>query len=124
MSGICIECNLGLSGEWMPKQAKSQDAAAMRKREEVRLAVGKRLREWRESTGVKKFPLAKRLGISHQRWFHYESGRNELDLMVALQLCEQEGLTMDYLYRNDYSSLPDKVRAKLLRHLAKSKPKS
>jgi transcriptional regulator with XRE-family HTH domain len=107
----------------MPKQPKGDDSEEKQRRKEVMAQVAHRLKTWRESTGQKQLPLARRLGMSHQRWYHYESGRNELDLMVALQLCEQEGLTMDFLYRNDLSTLPERIRSKYVAALAAQQKK-
>src|SRR5262245_15101071 len=103
----------------MPKLPKNDDADALRRRRLIMKGVAERLALWRTSVGEKKLRVARRLGISHQRWHHYESGRNELDLLVALDLCAQEGLTLDFIYRNDHTGLSPDVRRKLDTALSK-----
>ena len=68
--------------------------------------VGQRLALTRVALGLKDADLARYLGISQQRWHNYVSGIRPLQLALAVKLCDRFKLTLDWLYRGDFSGLP------------------
>lgn len=69
-------------------------------------AVGARIVEGREALGRTQANVAKALGISPQRLSNYETGSRPLDIELASKLCDNFGLTLDYLYRGQLYGLP------------------
>ena len=68
--------------------------------------VGRRLALSRKAVGVNQQDFGHGAGLSQPRYNQYESGQRLLTLNAAMKLCEQYGLTLDWLYRGDPSGLP------------------
>jgi hypothetical protein len=51
--------------------------------------------------------------LTPQAWYNYETGRRQLDLNVAKQVCEAHGVDYNWLYSGDDKRLKKSVREKL-----------
>ncbi|MGX7706343.1 helix-turn-helix transcriptional regulator [Methylobacterium sp. Gmos1] len=70
-------------------------------------AIAARLREYREAKSYSQAAMAAACGLnSQQAYQHYETGKRFLPAEVALDLCRNEGLTMDWIYRGVPDMLP------------------
>jgi transcriptional regulator with XRE-family HTH domain len=77
-------------------------------------AVGKRLILTRRALGFEKQKeFAERAGIAASAYNQWETGTKFPGVRSALLLCNEYGLTLDWIYRGDPSGLPYHV-AKLL----------
>lgn len=81
--------------------------------EALRLEVGRRLRLTRKALDIDRVEMAQKLEVSRQRWFNYESGRRPFDMIVAIDLCNSEQLTLEWLFRGIKSGLPSNLRQKI-----------
>lgn len=77
----------------------------LEKNERWRKMVGNRLEVTRIALGRKQADLARILLISPQRWNNYERGAKPLDIEIAIRICDKFGVTLDWLYRGDLSTL-------------------
>jgi DNA-binding XRE family transcriptional regulator len=79
--------------------------------------VGARLRLTRMALGIRQVDIARKFDCSTASWNHYETGKRPLDIDLAVQLCDEYGLTLDWLYRGDNSGLKkglvDRIENKL-----------
>lgn len=60
----------------------------------------------REAFGLGQNEFARRAGIASNTYNQYEQGKNIPRLDIANQLCDQYGITLDWIYRGDASGLP------------------
>jgi len=77
--------------------------------------IADRLRATREALDLSAADLCKRLDIKPNRWSQYESGERQVTLPVAIALCEEFGLTLDWIYRGNPSQLPHEFRLRIRR---------
>lgn len=77
--------------------------------------VADRLKATREATGLSAAELCKRLDIKANRWSQYENGERLVTLPVAVALCDEFGLSLDWIYRGNPSQLPHDLRLKIRR---------
>lgn len=78
------------------------------------LDVGRRLRRTRFALDKRKATdFAKSVGIEQSVLSMYETGDRFLSVPHAIRICEEYGLTLDWLYREIKTLLPDGVRQKL-----------
>jgi transcriptional regulator with XRE-family HTH domain len=78
-------------------------------------AIAERLRMTREALGVRKQKdFAERAQISPNTYNQWEKGRVYPDLQYAIRLCDEYGITLDWIYLGDPSGLPYHI-ARLLR---------
>lgn len=75
--------------------------------------IGKRLVVTVEALDMKPAELCRQIGVAPNRWSQYARGDRRITLDVAVKLCERYGLTLDWLYRGDASSLPQRLHQKL-----------
>lgn len=68
--------------------------------------VGRRLAVTRRCVGVNQQDFGRQAGLTQPRYNQYETGQRLLTLAAAMRLCEEYGLTLDWLYRGDPSGLP------------------
>jgi DNA-binding XRE family transcriptional regulator len=69
--------------------------------------TAERLRLTRPALGFKSASeLAEAVGITRQGWHLYEKARARISLEMAVRLCEQFELTLDWIYRGETSGLP------------------
>lgn len=76
-------------------------------------SLGKRLKLTREALDISAADLCKRIDIKANRWSQYESGERRITTAVAMRLCDEFGLSMDWIYRADPSHLPHALRLKM-----------
>src|SRR6516225_4349969 len=68
-----------------------------------------RLRHTREALGLNQKEFAMRANLKPNRFRQYESGARPLTIDAALSICDQYGVTLDWLYRGDRSTLPHRL---------------
>lgn len=83
------------------------------RKDELKEAVGLRLRVAREALGLQAKEMCQALNVAQNRWSQWESGTNLLDPVVAIQIADRYGITMEYLYRGDVSTLRFALASKL-----------
>lgn len=76
-------------------------------------AIAERLKTTREALGLNAAELCKRLDIKPNRWSQYESGERQITLEVAMAMCDEFGLTLDWIYRGNPSQLPHDLRIRM-----------
>jgi transcriptional regulator with XRE-family HTH domain len=78
--------------------------------------IAKRLRLTREALGYTQAIMCKLIGsaTNGQAWENYESGRRKISLDHALRLCDNCGLSLEWIYRGNYQSLTVELRDKII----------
>jgi transcriptional regulator with XRE-family HTH domain len=76
------------------------------------------LRSLREHDGLSQAELARRLGISHQRYNYYESGRSEPDQQMLKHIAEYYGIPASELLVDLTEGATTLIRAQLPPRLA------
>jgi transcriptional regulator with XRE-family HTH domain len=76
-------------------------------------AVGRRLAAFHAAEGITQAEVCRAIGIKENRYSQYLSGSRKLPVEVAVKLKATYGLTTDWLYANDVSTLPAKLHNKL-----------
>jgi transcriptional regulator with XRE-family HTH domain len=71
--------------------------------------IAARLRHTREALGLNQREFAIRADLKANRYSQYETGVRPLTIEAALNICEQYGVTLDWLYRGDRSTLPHRL---------------
>lgn len=64
--------------------------------------VAERLERLRLAFGLKKVEMARRLRMGQSTWSNWMRGRDgptRLGVVMAIRVCEEFGVTLDYLYR-------------------------
>ena len=69
-------------------------------------AISARLRILRESRGQNQTEFCKSVGLTKAAWNNYETGDRRLSLEAALTLCDETGVTLDWIYRGVKYGLP------------------
>ena len=77
--------------------------------------IGRRLRHTREVLGLNQREFAMRANLKENRYNQYETGVRPLTIEAALSICEQYGVTLDWLYRGDRSTLPHRLAIDIAR---------
>jgi len=91
-------------------------------------AIGERLEITRRSLGIGQEVMAERLEpflpkgevMSGQKWNNYARGRDRIPVEMAIAVCVVAGVNLDYIYRNEWGSLPPDVANRL--HKAMTSP--
>ena len=68
--------------------------------------IATRLRHTREALGLNQTEFAMRANLKQNRYSQYESGARPLTIIAAHRICDEYGVTLDWLYRGDRSTLP------------------
>ena len=68
--------------------------------------IATRLRQTREVLGLNQREFAMRANLKANRYSQYESGARPLTIDAAQRICDEYGVTLDWLYRGDRSRLP------------------
>lgn len=76
-------------------------------------SLASRLKSTREALDISAADLCKRIKIKPNRWSQYESGERRITPAVAIKLCDEFGLSLDWIYRADPSRLPHALRLKM-----------
>lgn len=71
-----------------------------------RKEIGGRLREAREAFGLNQTEFAHRAGLAQHRYNQYEKGERPLTLDAAMRICNEYGLSLDWLFRKDATLIP------------------
>lgn len=79
------------------------------------LEIGDRLRAVREALELSQTDISRAIGVRANTYNQWENGKRLIDPLVASRLCDQFGVTMDWIYRGNMSSLPQHLAAKLVR---------
>ncbi len=104
----------------MAKLGVRADDDAMLAERATRLAeMAVRLRTTRLALKLTQARLCRLAGINPQAWNHAEIGRARLGLDSALRLCDQTGLTLDWIYRGLKVGLPLEIAEAIARQEAK-----
>ncbi len=85
---------------------------------ETAKTIGNRLFVTREALQVKAADLCRRINCKPNRWSQYESGERKITLPVANRLCDEYGLTLDWVYRANPAGLPHALRLRMPRTAA------
>lgn len=101
-----------LHGKGMEFVPLRRQALRMAKRYE---AIGKRLEQLREALGITQAELCRQIKCQPNRWNQYKQGDRKITLAVAERLCDEYGATLDWIYRDNRSGLPQGLYAKLYR---------
>ena len=56
-----------------------------------------RIKQFRQENNVSQAQMARTLGITHQQYFKYEKGINELPLRYLVVICKTYGISADWL---------------------------
>lgn len=80
-------------------------------------SLANRIKLTRVALEISAADLCKRIDVKPNRWSQYETGERRITPAVAIKLCEEFGLSMDWIYRADPSALPHSLRMKM-RHPA------
>jgi transcriptional regulator with XRE-family HTH domain len=74
-----------------------------------------RLRYTRRALGVNQREFATRAKLKANRYSQYETGARALSIEAALRICNEYGISLDWLYRGDRSNLPHKLAVDIAR---------
>ena len=77
-------------------------------------SLGNRLKTTREAPGISAAELCKTIQVRPNRWSQYENGERRITLEVANKLCDEFGVSLDWIYRANPSQLPHALRMKML----------
>jgi ribosome-binding protein aMBF1 (putative translation factor) len=76
-------------------------------------SIAIRLKSTREAIGVTAAELCRQINCKPNRWSQYESGDRKITVEVADRLCDEYGLTLDWIYRANPAGLPHRIHIKL-----------
>jgi DNA-binding XRE family transcriptional regulator len=76
-------------------------------------SLAERLKMTREALGLSAAELCRRIDCKENRWSQYEGGTRKITLEVANDLCDEFGLTLDWIYRDNPAQLPHALRIKM-----------
>ena len=69
-------------------------------------AIGERLEALRLAFSINQSEFAARAGIAQNTYNQYAKGKNLPRLDFAERICDEYGVTLDWIYRGDQSGLP------------------
>jgi transcriptional regulator with XRE-family HTH domain len=75
--------------------------------------VGQRVDIWLEATDRTAAEVCDELGIGEPKFSQWRNGRHMLSLDIAVALCTNYGLTLDWLYRGIPVNLPYELRLQI-----------
>lgn len=78
-------------------------------------SLGERLKITREALGLSAAELCRIIDCKPNRWSQYEAGERRITLEVANALCDEFGLSLDWIYRENPAQLPHALRVKIRR---------
>ena len=76
-------------------------------------SLASRLKMTREALELTPAELCRQINCKPNRWSQYESGERRITLQVANDLCDEFGLTLDWIYRANPAMLPHAIRMKI-----------
>jgi ribosome-binding protein aMBF1 (putative translation factor) len=72
-----------------------------------------RLKTTREALDLNAAELCRQIKCKPNRWSQYEGGERKITLDVANRLCDEFGLSLDWIYRANPAQLPHALRIKI-----------
>jgi ribosome-binding protein aMBF1 (putative translation factor) len=72
-----------------------------------------RLKTTREALNLSAAELCRQIKCKPNRWSQYEGGERKITLEVANRLCDEFGLSLDWIYRGNPAMLPHALRVKM-----------
>lgn len=77
--------------------------------------IASRLEMTRDALEINAAELCRRTGIKPNQWSQFinPAKKRRITIDAALRLCEEFGLTLDWIYRGDPSGLPDRLVRKI-----------
>jgi transcriptional regulator with XRE-family HTH domain len=76
-------------------------------------ALAFRLKTTREALEISAAELCRHIKCKPNRWSQYEGGERKITLEVANKLCDEYGLSLDWIYRGNPAMLPHALRLKM-----------
>lgn len=76
-----------------------------------KIAVGARLARLRDALDMNQTEFAKHLSIAQNRLSQYETGDRLIPVNVATVVASRTGVTLDWIYNGEGSSLPMRLNA-------------
>lgn len=76
-------------------------------------SIGRRLAETRQALDLTAAEVCRLISCKPNRWSQYENGERKITLEIANKLCDQFGLTLDWIYRANPANLPHNLALKL-----------
>jgi transcriptional regulator with XRE-family HTH domain len=76
-------------------------------------AIAERLIATRKAIGLRQAEYAERAGIPNNTYNQYEQAKGRPSLDFAYKLCDEYGLTLDWIYNGDPSGLPYRITKNL-----------
>jgi len=76
-------------------------------------SLASRLKSTREALGLTAAELCRRIDCKPNRWSQYEGGERRITLEIANDLCDEFGLSLDWIYRANPAQLPHALRLKM-----------
>lgn len=67
----------------------------------------------REALELRPVEICKLIKIGESSWSMFEKGERRITLAVANKLCDEFGLTLDWIYRANPAGLPHGLRMKM-----------
>lgn len=81
---------------------------------DIKVLLGKRIREYRQKHGWTQFQLAEKIGIDDKHLSRIELGKNMPQSSVIASLAEVFGIEPKHLFEFSYLESPAKVRSELI----------
>ncbi len=69
-------------------------------------SIARRLVAARAALGMSAAELCRAIRCAPNRWSQYETGERRITLEIAERLCDEFGLSLDWIYRGDPQALP------------------
>jgi len=76
-------------------------------------SLGNRLKITRQALDLSAAELCRQIACKPNRWSQYESGERKITVEVANRLCDEFGLSLDWIYRANPALLPHAIRMKI-----------
>jgi len=76
-------------------------------------SLAARLKLTREALELSAADLCRQIDCKPNRWSQYEAGERKITLEVANALCDEFGLSLDWIYRANPAQLPHALRLKM-----------
>jgi transcriptional regulator with XRE-family HTH domain len=75
--------------------------------------IGRRLRVLRKAVAGNITELGNQTGITRSAWSNYENAISRIGVDAAMKVCDQYGVTLDWIYRGDSGALSDDLKKRL-----------
>ena len=76
-------------------------------------SLASRLKMTREALELTPAELCRQINCKQNRWSQYEGGERRITLEIANALCDEFGLSLDWIYRANPAQLPHALRLKM-----------